>query len=581
MGGDFQGQTAAEEGLQQLLSALNAGRPPEAIERANAEVKEAPGRRARDGSVLPGPRQSEDAARFLWSELACMSNTPDGGAIVLGVADDGTRVGTSLDPEWLRHRIYELSGGRLTADIQPHHLDDGTPVLLCRVPQAVEPHRVNGRVHWRVDDNCVEVDPATWHARVAFRYYDWSAEPSDRTLRDVDPLAIAVARRFIAGSGDDAAAELVDAPDHEFLRRIPNVVGPDDRLTNAGRLLFTDVPPALDYRHREVAGGDSTVRVNSPGPVLAQLQRVFDTLEARRRTVHLPGSSPAVTQMDALPLRSAREAIVNGIVHREWTGRTATEVEHVGDVLRVTSPGGLIGTVTPANIITHPSTPRHRALAEAANKLHLTEREGIGVDRMFVDLLAMGRPRPEISEEPGPMVRTTLAGGDPDPAWVHLRLGLNPSRLGWDLNALIALEQATDEGWVDARQLADRIQDREVVAAETLRQLSDAHADGSLVIEPVEGQPGDRRDIAWRLSDSARSRLAPRTQRALATEARQGLLIRYAERYGRISSTEAASLAGVSAPIASETLKELEAENRLIPSRQNRRGRGFHYRLPS
>jgi hypothetical protein len=41
----------------------------------------------------------------------------------------------------------------------------------------------------------------------------------------------------------------------------------------------------------------------------------------------------------------------------------------------------IIGGVTANNITTHPSAPRHRALAELLNKLRVAEREGIGVDR--------------------------------------------------------------------------------------------------------------------------------------------------------------------------------------------------------
>lgn len=335
--------------------------------------------------------------------------------------------------------------------------------------------------------------------------------------------------------------------------------------------------PAIDYRRRRVAGGDSVTRVHQRGPLLVQLQRVFESLDAHRRVVHLPGSGPVVGQLEALPTRSAREAIVNGIVHRQWSSAAPTEVEHVGDVLRVTSPGGLVGTVTPDNIITHPSTPRHRALAEATNKLRLTEREGIGVDRMFLDLLALGRPRPEIAEKPGPMVRTTLAGGDPDPAWVEVRTGLEPSDLAWDLNALLALDMAAETAWTDAPALADRIQDSVVVARDVIQRLGRARLGGRAVLVPVEGQPDDRHDAAWRLSDGVRTRLGGRAVRALTFGARGEVLRAYARRYGRISSTEAASLCGLSAPAAGEALKDLEAEGELCPSRANRRGRGFHY----
>lgn len=67
----------------------------------------------------------------------------------------------------------------------------------------------------------------------------------------------------------------------------------------------------------------------------------------------------------------------------------------------MTSSGGFIGGITPSNIITHPAVPRYRSLAEAMASLWLGEREGIGVDRMVRDMLAIGRPEPGISEIAG------------------------------------------------------------------------------------------------------------------------------------------------------------------------------------
>lgn len=564
--------------LERLVRAVEEGRRPSEVETENADVKEERGRRGPAGEIRPGASRNEEAARQLHEELACMANTPGGGGLLVGVADDGSRIGTALDPEWLRHRIFELSQRQLTASVRPHALRDGTRVLLCVVPQAVEPHRVDGRIRWRVGDHCVEVDPSTWHSRTTLASRDWSSEASDLDVGSVGARALEVARELLLEGGSDADTELARAPDRELLRRLPNVLVDGERLSNAARLLFTAVQPALDYRHRATAGGDATIQVRRAGPVLVQLVDVFAALAARRRLTHLPvPESPVVAQHEALPLRSAREAIVNGVVHRDWSDPEPTEVEHVGDRLRVTSPGGLVGTVTPENIITHVSAPRHRALAELTTRLRLTERQGIGVDRMYLDLLRLGRPRPEIVEEPGPRVRTSLLGGDPDADWVLLLAQLRPSALREDLNVLLALDQLADRGWVDATALARRIQDREAVAADALDRLRTATVVGRPLVEEVEGQP-DRKHPAVTLTAATRGRLGRRAHRLTSARGRPALVLGYAERYGRISTTEASSLTGVAVNAAGAVLKELEADGELEPSRQNRAGRGFHYR---
>lgn len=575
----FSGITEADAQLATLLDGIDAGDPPGELELKHAEAKEEPGRRDAHGQVLPHPADPEEVADLLFTELACMANTPGGGAIVLGVGDDGARPGTTVDPEWLRHRIFELSQRRITPDIRRHELADGAEVLICRVLQAVEAVRVNGRINWRVDDHCVEVDPANWAAKLGLLGSDWSAERSDRSLEDADPAAVNELRRLLHESGDPSSAELARLQEVNLLRRIPNLVLPGDQLSNAGRLLLTDVPVAIDYVHRPSAGADSTIRIEQTGPLLVQLRAVTDAMGARARTVHVetPGGL-TIGRFSTLPQRAAREAVMNGLLHRDWKSPTPTLVEHVGDTLRVVSPGGLIGSVTPENIIKHPSTPRHRALTEAASRIRLVEREGIGVDRMYADLIALGRPGPVIREAGGPTVEVTLIGGDPDPAWIGLRQEL-PHDMAEDLNIMMALDHITRAGWASEATLAPVIQDHEAIARDALDRLNVARVQNRTVIRPVAGRP-EGLPATYRLSDHARKLLGLRAGRTLTPESRADLALAYAREGGRISSTEAADLLGISQAPAGEVLKQLATDGHLEPSSPTGGGRGFHY-LPA
>ena len=157
----FLGPDRVEDSLRTVLQSLAAGEPPHRVEVAQVDVKEEPGRRDRSGTVLAGSTRSDVAARYLAGEMACLANTPGGGAIVLGVADDGTMIGTELDVAWLRHRIYELTEQRLTVAVREVDLD-GTRLLALSTLEAIEPIRFDGRVRWRVDDNCVDIDPTAW-----------------------------------------------------------------------------------------------------------------------------------------------------------------------------------------------------------------------------------------------------------------------------------------------------------------------------------------------------------------------------------------------------------------------------------
>jgi ATP-dependent DNA helicase RecG len=103
-------QVEARERLAVLvdgaLAKLGAGVLPDAIEWEQIDFKE--------------------AARHLANEVACMANTPAGGAIVVGIEDrSGRLLGAALDAEWLCHRVYEHVG------VAPGVKGDDPPPPVC------------------------------------------------------------------------------------------------------------------------------------------------------------------------------------------------------------------------------------------------------------------------------------------------------------------------------------------------------------------------------------------------------------------------------------------------------------------
>lgn len=571
----FLGPDPVEVQVNNVLGELVAGKPPRAIEVAQVDCKEEPGRRT-GGVLQPGQPTNEEAAQYLTREMACFANTANGGAIILGVADDGARIGTELEGEWLRHRIWQLTQGELTIDAQAVDLD-GTRLLVLRTHEAVEPIRINGKINWRVNDNCVEVDATSWHAgKLHRRGTDWSALPSGHKLPDAKPAALEVARRYLAEAGDEGAVDLAAATDEDFLRRLNLVADTDGTLTNAGSLLFVETPAeGIDYIRRDVPGGDSTTRVRSTRPLIEQVREVDQAMRATNRTVHTGGGF-AQGQLRALPHRAAREAVVNGVAHRDWLSTQPTTVEHMGDVLVVTSPGGFVGGITPSNIITHPSAPRYKALAEALASLRLAEREGIGVDRMVRDMLALGFAEPEISEIQGPMVRVALVGGDPDTDTLMFLAYLEPPETASDLDALLLIDHMTRVGFVDASTATPILQRPPGESGTAIERLAGAMIDGQPVIRRVEGTPSGA-PPAWRLTVHTADRLSHRTQQLTSPDGRTRMIMHWARQRGRVSSTEVADLAGVTQTYAGQLLTALEEAGELEPGREHKRGRGFFY----
>ncbi|MGH8964830.1 MAG: ATP-binding protein, partial [Actinomycetes bacterium] len=352
-------------------------------------------------------------------------------------------------------------------------------------------------------------------------------------------------------------------------------------LTNAAALLLVGrEEPALDYIHRRTAGGDSDQRVRRESrSVIEQLVEVFTTAQANNPVRHLSSGLP-IGQIRQLPDRALREAIVNGLAHRDWNSPAPTVVEHIGGTLRVTSPGGFAPGIRPDNIITHPSKSRNGAFTRLLAAVRVAEQQGIGVDRMVGDMLRLGLPEPDISEHDGPDVVTTMVGQTVRESWMRwLRLFDDPD-VAEDLRLLMIADSLASRGWIDPQVAARRLQVRPVEASDSLNRFADIGFEGRPAVRSIEGTPTGS-DIALALEPHVVHRLAELDAEVgwrRHRRSRTSIALDYAAVRGRISTTELGSVVGARPTNVGTILKSLADEGWLEPSRQNRRGPGFYYR---
>lgn len=573
--------------VSQCLDQLESGVRPK--ETQHVDLKEDSSLRGPGGTTASGDPHSDRVAQQVAGWSACMANTPGGGAIIVGVSDKNRGEepllrGTTLDADWLRYRVYELTNRLLTIDIRELTVN-GVRLLVIRTPEALEPIRWKGRIRWRVDDHCVEIDAATWHEkRLHGLRVDWSAQPSAYRPDDIPGTAVEYARDFLRQSPDASAQELAQAATPDLLRRLNTITG-DGFLTNAAALVFIGRPePALDYIRREGMGQDSQERIREPNaPLITQLAHIFTIARAYNPQSHIENGL-MISQVRAIPERAFREAIVNGVAHREWRLPDPTVVEHIGNSLRVVSPGGFIANVTEANIITHPSLSRNTALTELLAALKIAEREGIGVDRMITDMLSIGLARPVIREIEGPYVETVLIGGQPDSAWLDWlgEIDDNSQRqFSNDLRPLMALRELLEQQWIDVNRLAVVTQSTVPESEPWITALEKATLRAEPLVEavPTSADTGMPAFILTAAAWTEFVALRRSAHRQVVSPSPEEIAKNYARGRGRISTTELASIMRQSrtGPSVRDTLKALENDGVLVPSNPSHAGRGFHY----
>lgn len=455
------------QAVDTVLARLRAGVLPDDAELEHVDIKEEAGRRGSGGVLLAGQAQNTAAAAHLADEVACFANTPGGGALILGIENKtGDLLGTALDRDWLRHSIYTRVD--LAPDVEEREVA-GVRLLVLYVAAANEPvEDTSGRIRWRVGTNCVAVDRAEWWLhRQTQAGYDSMASATGRTVVDVSAGAVVAARRYLRNAGsDDHAAETVA----DLLRRL-GVLHPDGRLTQAGALLFCPSDRTyISLTVIDVEGGDVLLPPSDLTglSVLEQLATVEDRLSAVNTEVTIRGGF-AESTVRRLPPGAIREGVLNGLVHRDWmlsAPVTITWVE-ADSAMQVVSPGGFTGGITADTVLTQ-RYARHPALADLFRALDLVEKQGLGVDRMYREMVALGHRPPVIVEEDGPRVRARLVGGRPVIPVMALAGRIEPAVRRRDVRVALIVDDLLRHPFATPERLAGVLQRTPQEAAEAL-----------------------------------------------------------------------------------------------------------------
>ncbi len=94
-------------------------------------------------------------------------------------------------------------------------------------------------------------------------------------------------------------------------------------------------------------------------------------------------------RLDAAARYSAeavREAVLNALVHRDWTRATEVEVVNYADRLEVTSPGALQNSMTVEKMLAGQRSARNPIIVEVMRDYGYVEHRGMGVRRKIVPL---------------------------------------------------------------------------------------------------------------------------------------------------------------------------------------------------
>lgn len=333
-----------------------------------------------------------------------------GGSLVIGMEDKyphkvvGTRQNENSTGELeaniyrdtgIRPKIYELyedetekKGRVLVIDVPPRPA--GTVFKFEDVPLM------------RVGEELKPMSDEVYLSIIQENEPDFSQQVCrDATLDDLDSDALSVLKEKYARKQNNPI--FLTLSNRQILSDLQLIT--DEGITNAAVILlgkedfikrvYPQASVMLEYRHSESQITFDN-RISYSQPFFIMIDRLWHDIDLRNGKFQIK-EGPYIFDVPYFNEEVIRESINNAITHRDYTRHSETVIKQYPQKLIVTNAGGFPHGVTIDNLLTVPSTPRNRLLADVLSKTGIVERSGQGVDKIFYRTLSEGKEAPDYS----------------------------------------------------------------------------------------------------------------------------------------------------------------------------------------
>lgn len=353
-----------------------------------------------------------------------------GGSVVIGMTDSYPHkvVGTKQCENGigqLASDIYrDLAIGPNIYEIYEDEVTKTGRVLVISVP----PHPT-GKVFkfedlplMRVGEELKPMDDKTFISIIQEQEPDFSEQICEGlSIDDLDKEAIRILKEKYSRKQKNIS--FTSLSDVQALSDLNLIVG--EKVTNAAVLLvgreevisriFPQAKVMLEYRNTE-----SQIHFDSRKEFGQPFFLLIDELwkEINNRNGFVPVREGAyIFDIPFFNEEVIREIVNNAFAHRNYRYENEIVIKLYPTKFTIVNGGGLPPGVSLTNLLTVPSTPRNRLLADVLAKTGLVERSGQGIDKIFLRTLSEGKPEPDYAQTDDFSVCATLSGTIKDPGF--------------------------------------------------------------------------------------------------------------------------------------------------------------------
>ncbi len=330
----------------------------------------------------------------------------DGGVLIVGLDDQGEPSGLKnikrlLEdiPNTIRNKLG------IIPSVEPNKKNKKDIIKIAVTPCSV-PISYNGKYYIRSGSTVQELqgkDLADFLMKKSGSTWDDIVEER-AGFNEIDNDSIEKFKKYAA----DRIPSIINETDNTALLQKLSLIDDKD-LKRAAVLLFSNDPQKF-YLQSVVRIGkfltDTEIQTTDivEGNLFAQLESVLEMLRTKYLVSNIKYEGIHRRDILEYPYEALREAIINALIHRDYSGTSQIQIRVYPDKLMIMNEGKLPPEIPVEKLKTnHLSIPRNTLLAKIFYYAGFIESWGHGTIKIVENCIEQGLPEPDFMEENGVM----------------------------------------------------------------------------------------------------------------------------------------------------------------------------------
>ena len=314
----------------------------------------------------------------LYKEVIAFANT-DGGILYIGIDDNGNTVGIdNIDENYTRitNGIRDTIAPDITMFVK-YTLQNDNIVKITVAEGSYKPYYLKAK----------GLKPGGVYVRQGASSAPASFEQIRQMIKESDGDIFEEMRSTEQTLTFDWTAKAFKKYKVDFSREKYRILG----ITDPSESLYTNLALILSDQCQHttkvaVFADESNTEFRDSkeftGSIFRQLEEAFSYLKLCNKTQATIKGLERIEKQD-YPEEAIREALLNAIVHRDYSFSGSTIINTNDKEIEFISIGGLLPGLSPDDIRSGISQPRNKKLAEVFHRLHLIESYGTGIRKIY------------------------------------------------------------------------------------------------------------------------------------------------------------------------------------------------------